>query len=130
VRWLGFEPDATLYASDYFERLYEIAEGLVRRGRRTSTRRPRSEIREGRGTVTEPGPTARTAPHARREPRPAAPDEAGEFPDGAHVLRARIDMAHPNMIMRDPLLLRIRHAEHYRRGARGASTRSTTSRTG
>jgi hypothetical protein len=113
----GLRPDATLYASDYFERLYEIAEGLVRREGYVDSQ-SEDEIREGRGTVTEPG--------ADSPYRDRTPDEnldllrrmrAGEFPDGAHVLRARIDMAHPNMIMRDPLLLRIRHAEHYRRGA-------------
>lgn len=118
VRWLGFEPDQELYTSDYFERLYEIAEGLTAAGKAYVDSQSEAAIRAGRGTVTVPGTDS--------PDRGRTPDEnldllrrmrAGEFPDGAHVLRARIDMAHPNMIMRDPLLLRIRHAEHYRRGA-------------
>ena len=118
VRWLGFDPDATLYTSDYFERLYEIAEGLVRAGKAYVDSQSEDEIRDGRGTVTAPGTNS---PYRDRTPEENLDllrrMRAGEFPDGAHVLRARIDMAHPNMVMRDPLLLRIRHAEHYRRGA-------------
>jgi glutaminyl-tRNA synthetase len=117
VRWLGYEPDAELYASDYFEKLYEIAEGLVRAGKAYVDSQTEEQIREGRGTVTTPGTDS---PYRARTPEENLDllrrMRAGEFPDGAHVLRARIDMAHPNMIMRDPLLLRIRHAEHYRRG--------------
>jgi len=117
VRWLGFEWDGEFYASDYFERLYEIAELLTSKGKAYVDSQSEEEIREGRGTVTKPG-----TPSPFRD---RAPDEnldllrrmrAGEFADGAHVLRAKIDMAHPNMTMRDPLLLRIRHASHYRRG--------------
>jgi glutaminyl-tRNA synthetase len=117
VEWLGFEWDAELYASDYFEPLYEIAEDLVKRGKAYVDSQTEEEIRHNRGTVTSPG-----VPSPYRD---RSPDEnldllrrmkAGEFPDGAHVLRAKIDLAHPNMIMRDPLLLRIRHASHYRRG--------------
>ncbi len=118
VRWLGFEPDAELYTSDYFERLYEIAEGLVLAGKAYVDSQNEEEIREGRGTVTTPGTDS---PYRGRTPEENLDllrrMRAGEFPDGAHVLRAKIDMAHPNMIMRDPLLLRIRHAEHYRRGS-------------
>jgi glutaminyl-tRNA synthetase len=117
VRWLGFEWDEERFASDYFERLYEIAEALVRAGKAYVDSQSEEAIREGRGTVTVPG-----IPSPFRS-RPAEESldllrrmRAGEFPDGAHVLRARIDMAHPNMLMRDPLLLRIRHAAHYRRG--------------
>jgi glutaminyl-tRNA synthetase len=118
VRWLGFEWDEELYASDYFEQLYEIAENLVRAGKAYVDSQTEEQIRLGRGTVTSPG---RESPYRGR-----GVDEnldllrrmrAGEFPDGAHVLRAKIDMAHVNMIMRDPLLLRIRHAAHYRRGS-------------
>ncbi len=117
VRWLGFEWDEERFASDYFERLYEIAEGLVRAGQAYVDSQSEEAIREGRGTVTSPG----TSGPYRDRPVEENLDllrrmRAGEFPDGAHVLRARIDMAHPNMLMRDPLLLRIRHAAHYRRG--------------
>ena len=117
VRWLGYEPDAELHASDYFERLYAFAEALVERGKAYVDSQNEEEIREGRGTVTSPG---RNSPHRDRTPAENLDllrrMKAGEFPDGSHVLRAKVDMAHPNMIMRDPLLLRIRHAEHYRRG--------------
>jgi glutaminyl-tRNA synthetase len=117
VEWLGFRWDGEYFASDYFEKLYEIAESLVRKGKAYVDSQNEEQIREGRGTVTSPG-----TPSPYRE---RSVDEnldllrrmrAGEFPDGAHVLRAKIDMAHPNMIMRDPLLVRIRHAHHYRRG--------------
>ena len=118
VRWLGFEWHEERFASDYFERLYDIAEALVRAGKAYVDSQSEEAIRQGRGTVTVPG-----TPSPYRD-RPVAENldllrrmRAGEFPDGAHVLRARIDMAHPNMLMRDPLLLRIRHAAHYRRGS-------------
>ena len=117
VRWLGFEWNEERYASDYFEQLYEIAESLVRSGKAYVDSQNEEEIREGRGSVTAAGTNS---PHRDRS---AGKNldllrrmKAGEFPDGAHVLRAKIDMAHHNMIMRDPLLLRIRHAHHYRRG--------------
>jgi glutaminyl-tRNA synthetase len=117
VRWLGFDWDEERFASDYFERLYEIAEGLVRAGKAYVDSQSEEAIREGRGTVTAPGTPS---PHRDRRVEENLDllrrMRAGEFPDGAHVLRARIDMAHPNMLMRDPLLLRIRHAAHYRRG--------------
>ena len=117
IRWLGFEWDAEYYASDYFEQLYMLAERLVERGRAYVDSQTEAEIREGRGTVTTPGTPG---PYRDRSPDESLDllrrMKAGEFPDGAHVLRAKIDLAHPNMIMRDPILLRIRHAEHYRRG--------------
>ncbi len=117
VRWLGYSWTERRFASDYFERLYECAEKLVRDGNAYVDSLSEDEIRAYRGTVTE---ARRESPHRSR-----SVDEnldllrrmrAGEFPDGAHVLRARIDMASPNMKMRDPLLYRIRHAEHYRTG--------------
>ena len=117
VKWLGFTWDAELYASDYFEKLYEIAEDLVKRGKAYVDSQSEEEIRVNRGTVTTPG---NPGPYRDRTPEENLDllrrMKAGEFPDGAHVLRAKIDLAHPNMIMRDPLLLRIRHAAHYRRG--------------
>jgi glutaminyl-tRNA synthetase len=117
VRWLGFEWDEELYASDYFEKLYEIAEDLVKKGKAYVDSQNEEQIRLNRGTVTTPG----TNSPDRDRPADENLDllrrmRAGEFPDGAYVLRAKIDMSHPNMIMRDPLLLRIRHASHYRRG--------------
>jgi len=117
VTWLGFKWTEERYASDYFEQLYEIAERLVEQGRAYVDSQTEEEIRLGRGTVTSAG---KDSPYRGRT---AAENldllrrmKAGEFADGAHVLRARIDMAHVNMIMRDPLLLRIRKASHYRRG--------------
>ncbi len=117
IQWLGFHWDGLYYASDYFERLYDIAESLVERGKAYVDSQTEEEIRANRGTVTSPG-----SPGPYRD-RSVAENldllrrmRAGEFPNGAHVLRAKIDLAHPNMIMRDPLLLRIRHAHHYRRG--------------
>jgi len=118
VRWLGFDWDGEYYASDYFEQLYSIAERLVEQGRAYVDSQTEEEIRTNRGTVTTPG-----VPGPYRDRSPAENLDllrrmkAGEFADGAHVLRAKIDLAHPNMIMRDPLLLRIRRdAHHYRRG--------------
>ncbi len=117
VQWLGFQWDGEYYASDYFEQLYAIAERLVQNDRAYVDSQTEQQIREGRGTVTTPGTPS---PHRSRSVEENLDllrrMRAGEFPDGAHVLRAKIDLAHPNMIMRDPLLLRIRHAHHYRRG--------------
>jgi glutaminyl-tRNA synthetase len=120
VRWLGFDwRDKLFFASDYFERLYEFAVRLIRDGKAYVDSLPEEEIREHRGTVTEPG---RESPWRSRSVEENldifARMRAGEFPDGAHVLRARGDMAAKNMKMRDPLLYRIRHATHYRRGDR------------
>jgi glutaminyl-tRNA synthetase len=118
VRWLGFDWDGEFYASDYFERLYEVAELLVTKGKAYVDDQSEEEIRTNRGTVTTAG-----TPSPWRDRAPAENLDllrrmkAGEFADGTRVLRAKIDMAHPNMIMRDPLLLRIRRgAHHYRRG--------------
>lgn len=117
VQWLGFQWDALYYASDYFEKLYDIAESLVLRGKAYVDSQNEEEIRAGRGTVTSAGTPG---PHRDRSVEVNLDllrrMRAGEFADGTHVLRAKINLAHPNMIMRDPLLLRIRHAHHYRRG--------------
>jgi len=118
MRWLGVDwEDRLFYASDYFEQLYEWGEKLIREGKAYVDSSSEAEIREYRGTVTEPG---RNSPH-RDRPVDESLDlfrrmRAGEFEDGAHVLRAKIDMAHPNMTMRDPLLYRIRHQHHFRQG--------------
>ncbi len=117
VRWLGFEWAEERYASDYFEQLYEFAERLVRKGKAYVDSQDEETIRAARGTVTTPGTDS---PYRNRTVEENLDllrrMRAGEFADGAHVLRAKIDMAHPNMVMRDPLLLRIRKAPHYRRG--------------
>ncbi len=118
IRWLGFDWGEGLYnASDYFEELYRFAVQLIERGGAYVCSLSEAEIRETRGTVTEPG---RESPYRNR---PAdenldlfARMRAGEFPDGAHVLRARIDMASPNMKMRDPVIYRIRHVTHHHTG--------------
>jgi glutaminyl-tRNA synthetase len=118
VRWLGFDwDDRIFFASDYFEALYEYAVTLIRDGRAYVDSLTADEIRDYRGTLTEPG---RNSPH-RERPTDENLDlfarmRAGEFVDGAHVLRAKIDMASPNMNMRDPTLYRIRHATHHRTG--------------
>jgi len=117
IQWLGFQWDNEFYASDYFEQLYEFAELLVRKGKAYVDSESEEEIRAHRGTVTLPGTPSRHRDRTVEENLDLLTRmKAGEFPDGAHVLRAKIDLAHPNMIMRDPLLLRIRHAHHYRRG--------------
>ncbi len=118
IRWLGFDWDGEYFASDYFEKLYEIAERLVEQGKAYVDSQSEEEIRTNRGTVTTPGIPG---PYRDRSPEENLDllrrMKAGEFADGAHVLRAKIDLAHPNMIMRDPLLMRIRRdAHHYRRG--------------
>jgi glutaminyl-tRNA synthetase len=118
VRWLGFDWDDRLYyASDYFERIYEFTLGLIRRGLAYVDELTADEIREFRGTLTEPG---RPSPW-RDRPVEESLDlfqrmRAGEFEDGAKVLRAKIDMAAPNINLRDPVLYRIRHATHHRTG--------------
>ncbi len=118
VRWLGFDWGEHLYhASDYFEQLYAWAVHLVRAGKAYVDDLSADEIREHRGTLTEPG---RKSPW-RDRPVDESVDlfrrmRAGEFPDGARVLRARIDMAAPNLILRDPVLYRIVHASHPRTG--------------
>jgi glutaminyl-tRNA synthetase len=117
VEWLGFKWDALFYASDYFERLYECAVELIHRGLAYVDSLSADEIRRHRGTLTEPG---RNSPYRDRpvdENRDLfARMRAGAFEDGAHVLRAKIDMASPNFNMRDPTLYRIRRATHHRTG--------------
>jgi glutaminyl-tRNA synthetase len=118
VQWLGFDwADREFYASDYFEQIYACAVTLVRRGLAYVDSLSADEIREYRGTLTQPG---RNSPFRDRptEENLSLLDRMrhGAFPDGTHVLRARIDMASPNMNMRDPTLFRIRHAHHHRTG--------------
>jgi glutaminyl-tRNA synthetase len=117
VAWLGFKWDALFYASDYFETFYEFAVSLVRAGEAYVDSLSADEIREYRGTLTTPG---RDSPYRNRPIEESlalfARMRAGEFEDGVHVLRAKIDMASPNFNMRDPTLYRIRHAHHHRTG--------------
>jgi glutaminyl-tRNA synthetase len=118
VRWMGFDwEDRECYASDYFEQLYDFAVILINKGTAYVDSQSETEIRQGRGTVTTPG---QESPYRNRSVEENldlfSRMRQGEFSDGAHVLRAKIDMAHANMIMRDPVLFRIRHAHHYRRG--------------
>ena len=120
VRWLGFDWGEHLYfASDYFEQLYDYAVRLIETGKAYVDSSSEDEIREGRGTVTAPGRNSKFRGRSVEENLDLFERmKNGEFPNGAHVLRAKIDMAHPNMLMRDPILYRIRHASHYRRGDR------------
>ena len=117
VRWLGFEWTELCYASDYFEQLYQCAARLIRDGKAYVDSLTADQIREHRGTLTEPG---RNSPYRDRPVEESfdlfARMRAGEFPDGSYVLRARLDMASPNFNMRDPTLYRIRHARHHRTG--------------
>jgi glutaminyl-tRNA synthetase len=118
VRWLGGDwQEREFYASDYFELLYAYAEELIRMGKAYVDDLSADEIREYRGTLTEPG---RESPWRNRSVKENLDlfrrMRAGEFPDGARVLRAKIDMASPNLVMRDPTLYRIRHAAHHRTG--------------
>ncbi|HEY7172351.1 MAG TPA: glutamine--tRNA ligase/YqeY domain fusion protein [Vicinamibacterales bacterium] len=117
VAWLGFTWDGLFYASDYFEQLYQFAVELIKRGNAYVDSLSAEEIRAYRGTLTEPG---RNSPYRDRPIEESldlfARMRAGEFPDGAHVLRAKIDMASPNLNMRDPTLYRIRRATHHRTG--------------
>jgi glutaminyl-tRNA synthetase len=118
IRWLGFDWGEHLYfASDYFERMYECAEVLIGKGLAYVDSQPMEAIREGRGSVTEPGvPSPHRIRTAEENLDLFRRMRGGEFEDGAHVLRGKIDMASPNMLMRDPVLYRIRHAHHYRQG--------------
>ncbi|MGB9198732.1 MAG: glutamine--tRNA ligase/YqeY domain fusion protein, partial [Terriglobales bacterium] len=119
VRWLGFEWESLCYASDYFDQLYEWAVKLIKDGKAYVDDLSAEEIRQHRGTLTEPG---KESPYRNR-----TVDEnldlfermrKGEFPDGTRVLRAKIDMASPNLNMRDPVMYRILHADHHRTGSK------------
>src|SRR5712692_9367582 len=117
VRWLGFEWDGLFYASDYFGQLYEWAIQLIRAGKAYVCDLSAAEIRQYRGTLTEPG---RESPYRERS---IAENldlfermKKGEFPDGSRTLRAKIEMASPNLNMRDPVMYRILHTDHHRTG--------------
>ena len=116
VRWLGFDwGDRLFYASDYFENLYDFAVELIKKGDAYVCSLNADEVRENRGTFTEPG---KESPYRNRSVEENLDlftrMRAGEFEDGAHTLRAKIDMASPNIVMRDPVLYRIKREPHYR----------------
>lgn len=118
VRWMGFDwDDREFYASNYFEQLYQFAEQLILAGKAYVDSLSAEEIREYRGTLTQPG---KESPYRNRTVEENLDlfrrMRAGEFKDGEHLLRAKIDMASPNVVMRDPALYRIRHAHHHRTG--------------
>ncbi|MEN6374255.1 MAG: glutamine--tRNA ligase/YqeY domain fusion protein [Smithella sp.] len=116
VRWLGFDwGNRLFYASDYFERIYQFAVELIKKGDAYVCSLNADEVRESRGTFTEPG---KESPYRNRSVEENldlfARMRAGEFEDGAHTLRAKIDMASPNIVMRDPVIYRIKREPHYR----------------
>ncbi len=118
IRWLGFDWEGRLfYASDYFEQLFEFAMQLIRDGKAYVDSLSADEIREYRGTLTEPG---RNSPHRERDVEESLTlfqkMRDGDFADGEHVVRAKIDMASPNLNLRDPVIYRIVHANHPRTG--------------
>src|SRR5579859_4738853 len=118
VRWLGFDWGARLYfASDYFEKLYQLAEKLVQDGKAYVDSQTLEEVRAGRGSFYQEG---RVSPYRERTPAENLDMlrrmRAGEFPDGAHVLRAKIDMQSPNQNLRDPVMYRIKREHHHRTG--------------
>ena len=119
VRWLGFEWDGLYYASDYFDQLYEWAIKLINDGKAYVDDLSAEETRKHRGTLTEPG---KDSPHRNRSVKQNLDlferMRKGEFPDGSRVLRAKIDMASPNLNLRDPVMYRILHAEHNRTGGK------------
>ena len=119
VNWLGFQWDGLVYASDYFDQLYEWAGKLIKNGKAYVDDLTAEEIRKHRGTLTEPG---KDSPYRNR---PVEENvnlfermRAGEFPDGSRTLRAKIDMASPNLNFRDPVMYRILHADHHRTGSK------------
>ena len=117
IRWLGFEWAQERYASDYFDQLYEWAVELIRKGLAYVDDQTQEQIRENRGTVSVPGTPSPWRDRSVEENLDLFERmRRGEFPDGAKVLRAKIDMAHPNMLFRDPIMYRIIHAEHHRTG--------------
>jgi len=117
VRWLGFNWKNELYASDYFANLYEYALKLIRKGLAYVDDSTSEEIAKMKGTPTEPGKDSPFRNRSAKENEDLfVRMKNGEFPDGTRTLRAKIDMASPNMLMRDPVLYRIKHAHHHRTG--------------
>lgn len=117
VKWLGFEWANELYASDYFDKLYEFAVALIQKGLAYVDDSTAEEIAAQKGTPTEPGKGNEYRNRSVEENLQLFADmKDGKYPDGAKVLRAKIDLASPNMLLRDPLMYRIKHAHHHRTG--------------
>ncbi|MBQ7856737.1 MAG: glutamine--tRNA ligase/YqeY domain fusion protein [Alistipes sp.] len=117
IKWLGFDWAVERYASDYFDQLYDWAVLLIKKGLAYVDDQTQEQIRENRGTVSEPGKPSPWRDRSVEENLDLFERmRTGEFEDGAKVLRAKIDMAHPNMLFRDPIMYRIIHAEHHRTG--------------
>ena len=117
IKWLGFQWEKECYASDYFDQLYEWAEDLIRRGLAYVDDQTVEQMRENRGTVETPGKDSPWRNRSVEENLTLFREmKAGKYADGEKVLRAKIDMAHPNMMFRDPILYRIKHASHHRTG--------------
>jgi len=117
IKWLGFQWEKECYASDYFDQLYEWAEQMIMRGQAYVDDQTLEQMRENRGTVDQPGKDSPWRDRSVEENlRLFREMKAGKYADGEKVLRAKIDMAHPNMMFRDPILYRIKHAHHHRTG--------------
>ena len=117
IKWLGFQWEKECYASDYFDQLYEWAEQMIMRGQAYVDDQTQEEMRENRGTVETPGKNSPWRDRSVEENLKLFREmKAGKYADGEKVLRAKIDMAHPNMMFRDPILYRIKHASHHRTG--------------
>ena len=117
IKWLGFQWEEERYASDYFGQLYDWAEELIKNGLAYVDDQTQEEISKGRGTIDKPGTNSPYRERSIEENlRIFREMKAGKYADGEKVLRAKIDMAHPNMMFRDPLLYRIKHASHHRTG--------------
>lgn len=117
VQWLGFQWDSLHYTSDYFDTLYEYAVRLIKKGLAYVDHYSAEEIAATKGTLTEPGKESPSRDRSIEENLQLFEDmKAGKYKDGEKVLRAKIDMAHPNLLMRDPLIYRIKHAHHHRTG--------------
>ena len=119
IRWLGWDwGDRLFFASDYFQQLYEWAQVLIRKGKAYVCDLTAEQVREYRGTMTEPGTNSPWRDRSVQENLDLFERmKNGEFPDGARTLRAKVDMAHPNFNLRDPVMYRILHAEHHRTGS-------------
>ncbi len=117
IEWLGFKWAVERYASDYFDQLYDWAVELIRRGKAYVDDQSQEQIREGRGTISVPGVESPFRNRSVEENLELFTQmKEGKFADGEKVLRAKVDMAHPNMLLRDPIMYRILHTEHHRTG--------------